>query len=511
MWRSKPNESSPPIDGPSLYALIALARGRILSSKPASWPTLLTLAQRERVLGLTWSRSGASIRSAAPSDVSARWQRQALAQGLQAQRQLDQLGRTVARLSRDGIAVVVLKGAPLAQRLYADYSVRPTVDADLYIPVEQRLEGARILADLGWRLTSAQWPEEEKFELRIGDECLALEVHSSAIDDASLDHIHIPIEAGSVEVGGYELPAHSGALLPAYLASHLVKHHERPLLWALDVTTLWESLGESERDAARRAASRVGLSRHLDWAVRLAESIGEVSDRGLAAERALRTVQRALATRGDFGRVAQLVALSSSPAAAFRVIGGRVWPPAWRQGWREAPRYFAHRAVAWAYRHLVFELPTSSTESAVHEPSLSFDDEDCARLLMATLTQSRAVWVSSVGQSMAPAIPLFGSARIVSVSDGAPKIGDVVAIRSSERQCTLERVLRLEGDGIVVKPDAHLTKEHRVPRDAILGICDMVQVGGSLVPIERRPHGNLGMMRAIVRSRFATRSAALGR
>jgi ribosomal protein S18 acetylase RimI-like enzyme len=360
---------------------------------------------------------------------------------------------------------------------------------------------------VGWRLTSAQWPEEEKFERKVGDHYFVLEVHSSAIDDASLDHIRVPIEWAPLKVGDYELPAHSGALVPAYLASHLLKHHEKPLLWALDITTLWESLNESEKTAALTAASDAGLSKHLDWAVRLAESIIEVADRGPEAAGAIRIIQRALAVRSDFGRVAQLVVLSASPGAALRVIGGRVWPPAWRQGWRAAPSYFTRRAVAWAYRHLVFELPASASQSTVGELALSFDDEDCAPRLMAALRESGAVWVSSIGQSMAPAVPLFGYARIVAMADRMLKIGDVVAIRSSERQCALERVLRLEEDCVLVKPDAPLSKEHRVSRDTVLGICDMVQVGDSRVPIERRPYGNLDMLRAIVRSRFGTRSA----
>lgn len=500
MWRSKPNEAGRTIDPVSLHVLVSLAEGRAPVAEPASWLALFALARRERVLGLTWSRSSSIIRRLAPPEVAASWQRQALTLGVYGQRQLDELALAVRALREADIGVVVLKGAPLSLRLYGDPTVRPTLDSDLYIPLEQRRESARILADAGWRVTSAQWPEEERLERRVGEHNFVLEVHSSAIDDASLDHIRMPVDYVCTKVGEYELPAHTGRFLPPYLATHLVKHHEKPLLWILDFATLWRSLDEADQHEARLAARRIGLIRHLDWAIRLVRDIATVA----SAPAAIRSINRALEVKTDFGRVAQLIALSSSPADACRVLGGRIWPPAWRRGWRAAPGYFARRAVAWAYRHLVFESPSGSESSS---SVLSLEEPDCATRLTNTLGNSQVVWVSSVGQNMAPAVPLFGSARIVSSLRRELKIGDVVVVRSYG-QCTLERVIRLTSNAVIVKPDALMTREHPVGRDDILGICDLVQVGAARIPIERRPYGNMGMVRAIVRSRFGALSVA---
>ena len=496
-----PNESVRTIDPVSLHVLVSLAEGRAPVAEPESWRALFALARRERVLGLTWSRSSSIIRRSAP-EVAASWQRQALTLGLYGQQQLEELAVAVRALRAAEIAVVVLKGAPLSLRLYGDPTVRPTLDSDLYIPLEQRAESARILANAGWRVTSAQWPEEERLERRVGEHNFVIEVHSSAIDDASLDHIRMPIEYVFMKVGGYELPAHSGPFLPPYLATHLLKHHEKPLLWILDFASLWRSLDEVEQREGRRAARRIGLIRHLEWAIELVHDIAAVA----SAPGAIHSIDRALELKSDFGRVAQLVALSSSPADACRVLAGRIWPPAWRRGWRAAPGYFARRAVAWAYRHLVFESPSGSERSS---SVLSLEQVDCASRLASTLAESQAVWVSSVGQNMAPAVPLFGLARIVSSSRRALKTGDVVVV-CSHGQCTLERVIRLTSDAVIVKPDALMTKEHSVGRDAILGICDLVQVGASRISIERRPYGNIGMMRAILRSRFGALSVAEG-
>src|SRR5207237_10110199 len=105
------------------------------------------------------------------------------------------------------------KGFPLAQRLYGDFTVRPVLDADLYVPAEQRDIAAGVLGEIGWRCTSGIAPEEERFERSVDTQTFVLEVHSSALDDPLLDHIQFPVEQRRIWVGGSDSPCHSGRLV----------------------------------------------------------------------------------------------------------------------------------------------------------------------------------------------------------------------------------------------------------------------------------------------------------
>src|SRR5205823_6217645 len=129
------------------------------------------------------------------------------------------------------------------------------------------------------------------------------EVHSSALDDPLLDHIHFPVEQSRAVVGGHWLPAHSGRFVPAYLAAHLAKHHQRPLLWGLDFYSLWSKLDSGEQRDATVAAREIGLERHLQWAVEVAASIGACGNDLILAEPALHRLERNLATSGNGGRL----------------------------------------------------------------------------------------------------------------------------------------------------------------------------------------------------------------
>ena len=351
-----PGRVEPKLDTASLYALLRLAGGRPLAPEPRQWPSLFALAERERLLGVIWKKSADTLRRSAP-EIAAHWQRRAILLGVHAERQLELLATTVATLQGRSVDVVVLKGFPLAQRVYADYTVRPSLDFDLHVPVAQRVAAGHALAEIGWRSVSGAAPDEERFERGDVSRPHVLEVHSSALDDPLLDHVRLPVEKRRVIVGGHELPAHSGQLVPAYLAAHLAKHHDKPLLWALDFFLLWSGLAGDERRAALAAARTAGLARHLDWAIALTEGIQACWADAPNAAAKLRRLERGLAAGGNVRRLARLVTLAESPGAALRVIGGRIWPATSRQGWRTAPGYFLRRALHWGYRHLVFEQP----------------------------------------------------------------------------------------------------------------------------------------------------------
>lgn len=489
------------LDAASLYALLRLSLAEPPPTPVADWRALFDLAARERLLGLIWRRSAAALRAAAPSEVSLAWQRHAVLLGMNVERQLGLLARCVAALTDADVNVVVLKGAPLAQRLYGDFTVRPTLDVDLHVPATERAAAARVLGELGWRRTSGVAPEEENFHRTLDGQLFRLEVHSTALDDPLLHRIAFPIEHATVVVGGHTLPAHTGRYLPAYLAAHLAKHNEKPVLWALDFHALWSALGNAERDDAIRAAREVGLARHLEWAIALVRDIDACRGSLDAAAPALAHLMGALATRGDAMRVLRLMSFAGSPIAALSVIAGRLWPVAWRQRWQDAPQYFLRRAIRWTYRHLVFERPSAVADRATSYTVIPLNADDAADRLHYALRASPA-WVAPADGGMEPAVPAFGTVRVVSAQGRAIRAGDVVVARGDDGQCTLQRVVSSGDDGIRVQADAYFKAESFVSHAQLLGVCDLVEVGGRAVPIAHRPHGSLGLLRAIVSKRI---------
>lgn len=508
MTQSVSTDVDPGVDVASLRILILLSLGEPLPAAPIDWTAVSALAERERLLGVAWKTAAGNIRSHAPAMIQRKWQRQALSIGLHAERQLELLAETIAALEANAIEVVVLKGAPLAQRLYGDFTVRPSLDLDLYVPARQRASATIVLTNLGWWPMSGVAPEEETLERTDGARLLRIEVHSSALDDALLEHVRFPIEQQRQSVGPYQIPSHSGPLLPAYLATHLIKHHEKPLLWAVDFFLLWKSLSVAEQRNAMAAAQAAGASRHLRWAIALAAEIEAVRSGAVASLSAARALAQRLVPRGDLGRLVQLVTLSQSPMAALHVVTGRVWPPARRRGWRKAPGYFWRRAIRWSYRHLVFERPVHNERRDGAADVVSLSAGDCEQRLFELLRRA-PVWVSPADAGMEPAIPAFAFARVVPI-ERELRVGDVVLVRTAPRRCVLRRVTALGSDELQILPDTQENSAHLVARSAVLGICDVVEVDGCSVAITDRPHGSLGTLKAIIRSQFRTPQTTRG-
>ena len=491
----------PQLDAASLYTLLRLALAEPPSNLVADWRALCDLAERERLLGVIWQRSASAIRSAAPHAISVDWRRRAVLLGLHVEQQLELLVRCLDALSAAGVNAVVIKGAPLAQRLYGDFTARPTLDIDLYVPVTERAAAARVLGELGWRHTSGVAPEEENFHRTIGGHLFRLEVHSTALDDPLLHRVVVPVEYAEVVVDGHELPAHTGRYLPAYLATHLAKHNEKPVLWALDFHALWSTLPEADREGAVDAAREVGLGRHLEWGIALARDIDACRGSFDAARSALSHLLSALATRGDAMRTLRLMSFASSPIAALSVVAGRIWPVAWRQSWRDAPEYFLRRAIRWTYRHLVFEHPKATADRVASRTVVPLNADGATARLREGL-RTAPVWVAPADGAMEPAIPVFGLARVVSAEGRSIHSGDVVVVRGEVGQCTLQRVVSAGDGGLRLRADAYFKRESLVSRAQLLGVCDLVDVGGEVVPVAQRPHGSLGLLRAIVTTRI---------
>jgi hypothetical protein len=399
-------------------------------------------------------------------------------------------------LRRAGADPVVLKGAPLAQALYGDATVRPVADCDLFIPLAQRPIAERALTRAGWVSRTGEPPGEESFERWAGGQRNVIEVHSSAIDDGSLSHIDLPIDARDLSLAGVSLPSFWGDHLPAFLSAHLAKHETAPLLWVVDLLTLWGKLDEAARVRARDCARRVGLERHLAWALHLTwcAAAGAEADPSALAE--LAQLRR---PTGGWGRVRRLVGLSSTPWDAARVVAGRLWPPEWRDSWTRAPNYVLRRGAGWIARRLQLAgvRPASSTVRA-----LAVDDTELTSLLDDTLGRGLAIWIHPRGTSMQPAIPASAAAHIVPLRANELRKDDIVLARLPHGPMVLHRIHRICDDRVQLKGDAMRRRDAVVPRSAILGRCDEVEIDGIVYRAADRPRDSVSLLKAAARSRL---------
>ena len=303
------------------------------------WARVHHAAVLERCASLAWLRSGAVIREQATSSVCAAWRQLAVSRHLVGQRQLAALLEAAAALERDGCEPVVLKGMPLSLSLHGDPFVRETVDADLLVAESRRTMAAATLASLGWRRWLGEAPWEETWTRGEGRAALYLDLHSTLLDH-NLAHLGAPrVDTAPATIGGQALRVHAGPLLPAYLAAHVAKHRVPPLLWFVDLATLWSTYDASQRGVARDAARRARLEGYLAWGIARVEALPRACDGDRAA---LAMFGIAPEGRRDSHPATRDARLASSAGDSMRAIGAWVWPPPLRRH----PGAFARRCVS---------------------------------------------------------------------------------------------------------------------------------------------------------------------
>ena len=234
------------------------------------WPGVLRAAAVEKCAPLAWVRCGAAISAAAPPDISAAFRSFFVANTTRIRSMLAAVQASAAALERDGIFPIVLKGPPLAARLYGDSAARVCSDLDWFVSSASFKTLHGVMVREGWT------PIEGDLD---GDVCYArpgrrdeiyLEVHSSLLH-ARFGYLRLPAPLATRQlVDGVTMLTHDDSLLPGYLAAHLATHRFAPLAWLVDLSELWGSLGERDRAEARRVAARAGVERYLAWGLRRA-------------------------------------------------------------------------------------------------------------------------------------------------------------------------------------------------------------------------------------------------
>ncbi|MDQ6886310.1 MAG: nucleotidyltransferase family protein [Gemmatimonadota bacterium] len=304
----------------------ALACGVAPGSAPPDWGLLFRFAVLERCAAVAWLRSAALIRARAPAEVSERWRHYTHSSCVAGWEQLSDAAEVAAAARKLDIFPVVLKGAPLALKLYGDAGARCSDDIDLFVARNHRDAFAGLLEDLGWRVLWGSREGDENHVRELAGTRSYLEVHSFLLQ-ARRSSLQLVPEARPLKQGDVSLLAQDGSLELSYLAFNAAKHRHPPLGRFLDLLTLWEGLDDVARRGAVDEARHVGLSRYLKWGMHRAQLVRAAAQGDAAAV-------RALGYRGTAHRDAhpgwRHVGLSDSYGDAARFVGSYVVPP-WQQ------------------------------------------------------------------------------------------------------------------------------------------------------------------------------------
>lgn len=468
------------------------------------WDLVLDVAMAERCVGLCWARSGALLRRVAPPSTASTWRQWAFGQITRARESLTGLRTLLGQLERAGVPALVLKGLPLAQRLYGDYALRPSGDLDILVAGDDRGRAHHALLDAGWHHESGWFPREGAYYRN--DYPASLEIHSSLPDYNLLDHLRLPFpKPENTMVDGVPTPTASGSVMAPYLAAHLAQHHMAPLLWYIDFATLWRSFDRPERAECYDVAKRARMHRYLAWGIERAHAVFDAARGNARGLRALGITGRG---RRDVHNALRLAALAGNPADAARVLGSWIGQRAGDSG-ETSPA--TSRIAGKGVRDIVLKTAPYRKRSlrghpashpprpaiAIVPPSASLRLTSPIRHVFESLAGTGAtVWTNATGESMQPAIPHGAKVRLIPPSRSVRR-GDVVLAVLPSGRSVLHRVFCHRGETVFLIGDACTHPDPPVSRSNVLARADLLAVEGACELVPKRRRGGSIQLRAI--------------
>ena len=456
---------------------LALATSSVADPAPR-WDIVFTLATRERLATLAWVRSSQTIRQASPV-VADLWRRHAMGAVEEGSAQTTELSRLLQSMEEHGVEPIVLKGHPLAVRLYDDPWVRPVSDVDLFIALPQRSSAHAFLLGQGWRHVKGWAPAEGVYQRSSGARLSNLEVHSRVLDDGLLFHYDLPEPSADVcRVDGRIMRSFGGPPLLVFLAAHLSKHSLVPLLWWVDFHTAWGKANDADRMAASRLADRCRLGGHFGWALAGTELLTRIASGPIAGAQSPLIKLRALHDRHNARRA---FALASAPGDRLRVLLAWVWPPSLRGDLRQSVVATARRLLRkgrLVARHS--RLQRTVRAGAV---VLEVQRPDMLSIIREATANGGAVWVRARGSSMLPAIPCDAEVRLVRVPSGSVRAGDIVLALLPGGQPVIHRIEEVLPGGVRLRGDNVHRSDGVVPHDQVVALAETVRRNGALEPL----------------------------
>lgn len=128
---------------------------RELLAGPVDWETLGALAARERAEPVLWSRLRAAARHPLPA-AAAPLEHLARVSEFRMMHLEQRLGESLEALGREGVDVMLLKGAALALTVYGSFVRRPMSDLDLLVRPGAAARARAVLLTCGWTTTALE-------------------------------------------------------------------------------------------------------------------------------------------------------------------------------------------------------------------------------------------------------------------------------------------------------------------------------------------------------------------
>lgn len=185
-------------------------------------------------------------------------------------RQLAALGRSADCLAQHDVPYLVLKGLPLAQRLYGDAFARDALDIDLLVPPEAAATARSALIEAGFdlRLGFPETPARRRWHGRVEKaetfrgHGVTIELHQRLLAnphyiDARFERLFR--DRSSVRIGTATYPTLGLDDDLLYLMCHGAGHGWRRLKWLCDLALCLRDLEADGRNAVAASAAEAGI------------------------------------------------------------------------------------------------------------------------------------------------------------------------------------------------------------------------------------------------------------
>ena len=235
-------------------------------------------------------------------------------------RQLDGLRRLATGFAERDTPFLVLKGLPLAQRLYGDPFVRDAVDIDLLVAPESFPEAREAVRAAGFEPAKLfhetplrnRWAQRVKKEETFTRRGVWLELHRRTLGnpyylDVPFAHLHERRTMARIGPDLYPTQAPEDELL--YLMCHGVGHGWKLLKWLCDVALRLDRSDDAELARTAACCERAGIDVVWHSTLLACQALGVTRSTGAAEGWQARAVARMLPEIWRTGR----------------------WPPFWRK------------------------------------------------------------------------------------------------------------------------------------------------------------------------------------
>lgn len=248
-----------------------------------SWPELLALARRHRVVPFLLRHLAALPVPEVPADLLRELRTEVALNAAHSRVLVKALREILLHLEARGIAGLPYKGPVLAHQLYGDVAFRQMTDLDVLVRPDDLPRALDVLQGLGYRPRDRLSPRQQRALLRANNNLplhggagrVSVELHwafATRHPIASLDLDALRPATRSLRMAGMAVPTFGTEDLLLVLCFHGARHLWERLAWLCDVAELVRS-HEIDWDQAISRAERFRSRRVLFLGLRLAQEL----------------------------------------------------------------------------------------------------------------------------------------------------------------------------------------------------------------------------------------------